>query len=165
MLNWYAIYVKSHHEFVARDELLRKRMETFLPAVRKLQQWKDRRRQVDFPIFPGYLFVRVRPAPEDFLAVVRTRGVINILSAQAGHPTPVTPEEIASLRLLVESGENLDVYPHLKEGTRVRVKRGPLKGAEGILTRKDTSYTFLINIELLGRSIGVKIYADDIEEA
>lgn len=163
-MNWYALYVKSNHEFVAHEELLKKRIESFLPAVKKLRQWKDRRKWVDFPIFPGYLFIHVRPSPEDFLSVLKTRGVINLISAQPGYPTPVAEEEISSLKLLVDSGTDFDVYPHLREGARVRVRKGPLQGAEGVLAKKDTQYTFLVNVELLGRSIGVKMYADDIEE-
>ena len=165
MLNWYAIYVKSNHEFIAHDELSRKKIEAFLPTVRKQRQWKDRKKWIDIPIFPGYLFIHVQPSPEDYLNVLRTRGVINLLAAQPGCPTPVSPEEIISLKLVVESGTNVDIYPHLKEGTRVRVRRGPLQGAEGTLEKKDDQYLFLVNIELLGRSIGVRIYADDIEEA
>jgi transcription antitermination factor NusG len=57
----------------------------------------------------------------------------------------------------------LNVFPNLKEGAKVRVKRGPLAGAEGTLTTKNEQYMFLVTIELLGRSIGVTIYADDIE--
>ncbi len=164
MMNWYALYVKSNHEFVTHAELSKKRIETFLPTVRKLRQWKDRRKWVDFPIFPGYLFIQVHPSPEYFLDVLKTRGAISLISAQPGCPTPVATEEIGSLRILVQSGTDFDVYPHLKEGTRVRVRRGPLEGAEGVLVRKDAQYTFLVNVELLGRSIGVRIYADDLEE-
>ncbi len=164
-MNWYAAYVRSNHEFVARDEFQRKRIENFLPTVRKLRQWKDRKKNIEFPIFPGYVFIHVNPSSEDFLSVVKTRGVINLVSARPGTPTPVVDDEIDSLKLLVESGRNVDVYPHLKEGSRVRVRRGPLKGAAGTLEKKDGQYTFLVNIELLGRSIGVKIYAEDLEEA
>jgi transcription antitermination factor NusG len=165
MMNWYALYVKSNHEFVAHDELSRKRVESFLPTARKMRQWKDRRKWIDFPIFPGYIFVRLDPSPEDFLNVLRTRGAIRLLSEQPGYPSPVEAEEIVSLKLVVGSGEPMDIYPHLKEGERVRVRKGPLQGAEGVLLKKEDHYTFLVNIELLGRSIGVKIYADDLEEA
>ncbi len=163
-MNWYALYVKSNHEFVTCGELSKKHIETFLPTVRKLRQWKDRRKWVDFPIFPGYLFIHLNPSPEYFLDALKTRGAINIISAQPGCPTPIAAEEIGSLRILVQSGNDFDVYPNLKEGTRVRVRRGPLEGAEGVLVKKDSQYTFLVNVELLGRSIGVKIYADDLEE-
>ena len=163
MLDWYALYVKSRHEFVTHSELTKKEVESFLPVVKRLRQWRDRKRLIDFPLFPGYLFVHIRSCPEGFLAVLKTIGAVTLLSAERGHPTPVSPEEIQALRLMVESGSDFDVYPHLKEGSRVRVIRGPLTGAEGTIERKNDQYQFLVNIELLQRSIGVKIYADDIE--
>jgi transcription antitermination factor NusG len=163
MKNWYVLYVKSRHEFVTNNELIKKDIETFLPAVKRLRQWKDRKRWIDFPLFPGYLFINIQPWPESFLSVLKTRGAINLLSTEPGHPTSVSSDEISSLQLLIESGRDIDIYPELKEGTRVRVKRGPLQGAEGTLEKRQDQYMLLINIELLGRCIGVKMYADDIE--
>jgi len=84
---------------------------------------------------------------------------------ESSAPTPVDPEEIASLRLLISSGKNIEIYPHLKEGTRVRIKNGPLQNAEGVLSKKDNDYLFSVNVELLGRSVAVKISAQDIESA
>jgi len=163
MKNWYALYVKSRHEFVANSELHKKDIETFLPSVKRLRQWKDRKKWVDFPLFPGYIFINIEPRPESIVSVLKTRGAINLLSAKPGHPSPVSYEEICSLQLMIESGRDIDIYPELKEGTRVRVKRGPLQGAEGTLEKRQDQYMFLVNIELLGRSIGVKLYADDVE--
>jgi transcription antitermination factor NusG len=165
MNNWYAVYVKSRHEFVARGELMKKGIETFLPATRRLSQWKDRNKMIEFPLFPSYLFVCVPPQPDAFLDVLKTRGAVRLISLEPGNPTPVCDEEISSLRLLLDSGEEFDIYPNLKKGDRVRVRRGPLTGAEGTLEVKNDQCRFLINVELLGRSIGVNIYADDIEAA
>jgi len=163
MKNWYALYVKSRHEFVANNELIKKDITTFLPSVKRLREWKDRKKWVDFPLFPGYLFIYIQPHPESFLSVLKTRGAVNLLSAEPGYPTPVSADEINSLQVLIGSGRDIDIYPHLKEGTRVRVKNGPLQGAEGTLERKEDQYMFLVNVDLLGRSIGVRMYADDIE--
>jgi transcription termination/antitermination protein NusG len=160
---WYALYVKSRQEFITHGGLLRKGIETYLPSIKRMQQWKDRKKCIEFPLFPGYLFVCVDPTPEEFFKVLRTRGAVKFVSLEKGSPTPVSPEEIDSLRMLIESGENFDIYPYLQEGMRVLVKRGPLKGAQGILEGKKDQYTFLVGVELLGRSIGVKICADDIE--
>ena len=164
-INWYAIYTKPRHEFVVHGELQKKGIESFLPSFKRLQQWKDRKKFVEFPLFPGYLFVHVQHDSSAFLNVLKTRGVVTFISSTPGNPSTVAVEEIQSLKLLLESGEELDVYPNLKEGELIRVKRGPLKGAEGILTRKDEQYLFLVNIHLLGRSVGVKIYADELEAA
>jgi transcription termination/antitermination protein NusG len=163
MKNWYALYVKSRHEYVTKNELVKKDVETFLPSVRKLRQWKDRKKWIDFPLFPGYRFIHISPRPESIVNVLKTRGAINLLSAAPGQPTPVMQEEISSLQLMVGSGKEIDIYPHLKEGTKVRVKRGPLRGAEGTLEKRQDEYMFVVNIEMLGRSVGVRMYADDIE--
>jgi len=164
-MEWFALYVKSRHEFVTNGELQKKGIETFLPSVKKYRQWKDRRRLVDFPLFPGYLFVYIYPNQEKFINVLKTRGAVTLVSLESGRPTPVAPEEITSLRRLIGSGEELDIYHHLKEGTWVRVRRGPLTGAEGVLEKKEEHYMFLVNIKLLGKSVGVVIHADDIENA
>ncbi len=163
--NWYALYVKSRHEFIAESELRRKEINTFLPFVKIVRQWKDRKKLLDFPIFPGYLFVSVYARPEEYLNVLKTRGAVRLLSTKAGFPTPVSPDEINSLKLIIESGQSVDIYPHLSEGMPVRVRRGPLTGAAGLIVKKLDQYIFVVNVEMLGRSVGVKIYADDIESA
>ncbi len=160
---WYAVHVKSRHEFVALNELKEKNIEAFLPSAKRVSQWKDRKKVVEYPLFPGYLFARISPGPEEFLAVLRTRGVVTFISLEPGKPTPIVSEEITSLRLLVESGSEIDVYPHLKQGTRVRIKCGPLKNAEGILSKKENEYLFQVNVELLGRSVAIRMAAQEIE--
>jgi transcriptional antiterminator NusG len=163
--NWYAVYVKSRHEFVAFNELQHKRIEAFLPMIKRISQWKDRRKLIEYPLFPGYVFVKVPSYPGAFLEVLKTRGVVAFIALEPGKPTPAAHEEIASLKLLIESGNDIDIYPHLKEGTRVRVKNGPLRNAEGVLTRRENEYLFVVNIEILGRSLAVKISVHDIESA
>lgn len=163
MKNWYALYVKSRHEFVTQGELVRKGVNTFLPTVKKLRQWKDRKKCVELPLFPGYLFVYMQPFAEGFISVLRTRGAVNLLTAEPGVPSPVPDEEINSLMILLASGQEIDIYPELRAGTRVRVKKGPLQGAVGTLENREGQYKFLVNIDMLGRSVGVMIDADDIE--
>ncbi len=163
VLNWYAVHVKSRHEFVAEDELGRKGLEAFLPAVTKLRQWKDRKKEVRFALFPGYLFVHIAPERELYHEVLKTRGVSAFICLEKGYPTPVQAEEVASLRSVIESGRELDIYPHLREGARVRMKKGALRDAVGVLIKKDESRLFVVNIDILGRSVGVSVYAEDIE--
>ena len=163
--NWYALHVKSRHEVTVESELRRKEVDIFLPSVRTARQWKDRKKFVDFPLFPGYLFVFIHARPEEYLNVLRTRGVVRLVSSEAGCPAQVSSEEIDSLRLIIESGQSVDIYTHLSEGTPVRVRRGPLTGAAGLIVKRLDQYIFVVNVDILGRSVGVNIYADDIESA
>ncbi|MDQ7788363.1 MAG: UpxY family transcription antiterminator [Thermodesulfovibrionales bacterium] len=164
-MQWFALYVKSRHEFITNNELRKKQVVTFLPSFKLWRQWKDRRKLIDFPLFPGYLFVHIHPHSEAYLNVLKTRGAVTFVSLEQKYPAPVSPDEIDTLKILLDSGKEVDVYPHLKEGTKIRIKRGPLKGAEGIFLNKEQDMKFLVNINLLGRSVGLKIYADEIEDA
>jgi len=163
--NWFALSVRSRHEFVVHDALRQKGYETFLPSVRRVRQWKDRKTAVEFPLFPGYLFVAVRPHAEDFLKVSTIRGSVTLISLVPGHPTPIPSGEIESLKIVLKSGSDFDVYPQFSEGVRVRIKKGPLAGAEGILAKKEEQQVFMVSVELLGRSVGVRIAAQDLETA
>jgi transcription antitermination factor NusG len=164
-LKYYAVYTKSRHEYVAHKELVAKGIEAYLPSIKRMRRWKDRRKLVEFPLFPGYLFVRIPSNNEQYLNVLKIRGVVAFICLEVGIPASVPPEEMTALKLMVDSGKELNVYPNLKEGMRVWVARGPLVTAEGILVKREDNYHFVVNIKLLGRSIGVRINAEDVEEA
>jgi transcriptional antiterminator NusG len=162
--NWYALWVRSRCEFMTAGELARKGIEHYLPSVPKTRQWKDRKKKVDFPLFPGYLFVHVPRRADAFLQTVKTRGAVSFVSLEPGLPTPVAEEEISSLKILMESGATFDIYPGLQAGTAVRIKRGPLCGAVGVFTHRADEQHFAVNVDILGRSVGLKISADDVEQ-
>jgi len=162
--NWYALLVRSRHEFVTCEQLKKRGVEVFLPLISKVRRWSDRNKCVMFPLFPGYIFVHVRPSAEIFLNIVKTHGTVSFITEEPGRPAKVDPQEIQSLQLMLKAGSNIDIYPHLCEGARVYIKKGPLKGAEGILAKKDDQHMFLVNIDILGRSIGMRISADDLEQ-
>ncbi len=163
--NWYALWVRSRQEFVTDAELGRKGIEHFLPTVTKVRAWKDRNKSVVFPLFPGYLFVRVPSRSDAFLQVVQTRGAVTLVALVPGFPTPVSPEEIISLKSMLGSGSPVELYPDLQTGAAVRGKRGPLCGAVGMLSRRNDQHRFTVNIELLGRSVSTSILAEDVEQA
>ena len=115
------------------------------------------------PLFSGYLFANINADSQEYYNTLKTHGVVSILSLKSGRPTPVNSDEINSLRILVDSGEELDIYPGIKEGTKVIVKRGLFRGAKGTLTKKESHYVFRVDIVLLGKSVGVNVLADDVE--
>lgn len=164
-LNWYCIYVKSRHEFKVFERLTKAGIEAFLPAVERLRRWKDRKKLVKFPLFPGYLFVYMNKSYELMLRVLKTPGVVNFLKNPSGEPEPVPEEEIIPLRKAIENGKEIDPYPYLKEGHRIRIKSGPLAGATGILKKKEKQHYLILSIHMLQRSISVKIDASEAELA
>jgi transcription termination/antitermination protein NusG len=160
--NWYALFVRSRHEFVASDQLQKRGVEVLLPSLTKMRRWSDRGKAVRFPLFPGYIFVYIQPNAETMLNVVRTSGTVSFVCHEPGHPVPVDPQEIQTLKRMLDAGDHLDTYPHLCVGERVTVMRGPLTGVEGLLMKKDDQHLFLVNINILGRSVGMRINPDDL---
>jgi len=101
--HWYAVYVRSRHEFKIFNRLTESGIETFLPVVERLSRWKDRKKLVSFPLFAGYLFVHISKDYNDILSVLKTHGVVRFLGIVPGEPEPVPDEQIAYLKKLVES--------------------------------------------------------------
>ena len=160
---WYAVYVRSRHEFKVREEFLKSRIENFLPAVDRLRRWKDRKKLVTFPLFPGYLFVHIPGSRDAVLSVLKTKGVVRFLGRTAGAPEPVPDMQVESLKTLVASGRDIEVYPYLHEGERVRIKWGPLAGIEGILKEKRGQHLLVLSIDILQQGASVRVDAADVE--
>jgi len=156
---WYALYTCSRHEKRVAAQLVQNRFECFLPVYQSLRRWKDRRVKVDFPLFPGYLFVNI--PWHDRIRVLQVHGVVRLVGM--GRPEPIPDEQIQALRDGIDQRLKVEPYPFLRIGRRVRVKRGPLLGAEGFLVRKRDNFRLVLSLELIGRSVALEIDATDIE--
>jgi transcription antitermination factor NusG len=156
---WFAIWTRSRHEQVVREQLERKGLETFLPTILKWSRWKDRKKQIEWPLFPGYCFAKF-PAV-DRLPVLKCTGVVNIVSFD-GEPAPIPDSEIVAIRTLVESELAYDPCPLIHEGDMVEVTHGPLKGVVGRLVRKGSHARLVLSVELIGQGVSVEVDAADV---
>lgn len=156
---WFAIWTRSRHEQVVRQQLEQKGIEVFLPTVVRWSRWKDRKKQVAWPLFPGYCFARF-PASER-VAVLSCAGAAGIVSFD-GAPAPIPDAELAAIRRLVESDLQFDPCPLINEGDRVEVIYGPLRGAVGRLTRKGAHARLVLAVDLIGQGASVEVDAADV---
>ena len=163
-LKWYAIHVRSRHEFQIFDRLKLKGIEAFLPTVEKLRKWKDRKKLVTFPLFPGYLFVRITDEARNMLEVLRIKGVVNMICTLPGEPSSIPDEQITMLKKLVENSKDLDPYPYLTEGQNVRIIKGPMAGIEGILIEKLDKHFLVLSVDVLQQGVALTINAADVEK-
>lgn len=157
---WWALYTRHQHEKAVANVLSAKGFEVFLPLYESIRRWKDRRKVLDLPLFPCYVFVR--GGLNRRLQVVSTPGVQMILTH--GEHVAVIPEnEIQVIRRSVEGSFRVEPYPFLRCGDQVRVIRGSLQGVEGILVRKKNQFRLVLSVEMLAKSIAVEIDAMDVE--
>jgi transcriptional antiterminator NusG len=158
-LRWYALRTKSRHEKLVRDQLDRQGIEPLLPTVKRLSQWKDRKKEIEVPLFSGYCFVRF--GQEAKLPVQQVTGVVEIVGS-GNRPEPIPDDEIDALRRLMTSVLPYDPHPYLHEGMKVEVIRGPLQGVHGILLRKEKRHRLVIGVHLIQQAAAVEINVNDV---
>ena len=151
---WFAVYVRSNFEHLVNQVLEHKGVESFLPTYRMRRCWSDRIREVDFPLFPGYLFCHIEGHERGH--ILETRGVIGIVGV-GNRPAAIAPEEIGAVRALVHSQLPLSKHPFLRVGQTVRIQHGPLAGLRGILVNMKSRCRLVVSITLLQRSIATEI--------
>lgn len=156
---WYAIKTRSRHEKRVRDQLLQRDIDTFLPVHDSWRQWKDRKKKVELPLFPGYCFARF-PLVER-LRVLNVLGVADLVSIN-GRPEPIREEEIDAIQRLVCTKLQYDPHPFLEEGMDVEVVRGPLAGVRGKLLRKDRVTRLVLAVTLVRQAAVVEIHPADV---
>jgi len=159
-VHWYAVWTRSRHEQVVREQLLQKQIETFLPTVTRWSRWKDRKKKIAWPLFPGYCFARFNP--RERLPILKCAGVVTIVSSQGGEPAAIPEHEIDGIRQLVESDLAFDPCPMIREGMLVEVVHGPLKGVIGRLLRKNDKARLVLSVDLIGQAVSVEVDAADV---
>ena len=158
-VHWYALWTRSRHEQVVREQLERKQVEAFLPTVTRWSRWKDRKKKIDWPLFPGYCFARF--SARERLPILKCAGVVNIVSFE-GEPAPIPEHEIDSIRTLIDSELAYDPCPMIREGMMVEVAHGPLKGVIGRLMRKGAHARLVLSVDLIGQAVSVEVDAADV---
>jgi transcriptional antiterminator NusG len=156
---WFAIRTRARAEKVVHQQLCKKGIESFLPTITRWSRWKDRRKEIDWPLFPGYCFASFSMA--DRLDTLKCRGVAGIVSF-GGEPAPVAELEIQSLKILVESTLRYDCAPFIREGSLVEVVHGPLTGAVGRLIRKGKRARLVLSVNLICQGASVEVDAADV---
>jgi len=151
---WYAVQVRTTHEKRIAQMLEQKGYEYFLPLYRVRRRWSDRIKEMEQPLFPGYLFCRFAPSAR--VGLLKTDGVARVVGI-GSVPMPIDEIEIQAIQQAVGSG--LDVRPHafLSEGQRVRIEGGPFEGIEGRIVEIRKRHRLVLAISLLRRAISMEI--------
>lgn len=158
--HWYAAYTCANHEKRVAGQLEARDVEHFLPLYSSMRRWKDRRVNLELPLFPGYVFVRL--ALCERLRVVQIPGVVRLVGSN-GQPTSIDGDEMWALQRGLEGGRLAEPWRYLTVGCRVRIKSGPLLGLEGALIRKKAIYRFVLSLHLIQRAVAVEVNAADLE--
>jgi transcription antitermination factor NusG len=156
---WYAAYTRSHHEKCVAKQMQTRTVEHFLPLYETVRNWKDRRKRMELPLFPGYIFVRI--ALQERLRVLVVPGVVRLVGFD-NHPAALPDHEIEALRNVLVRGLRSEPHPYLTVGRKVRIARGALAGMEGVLVRKKGLVRLVLSIDLIRQSAMIEVDSADV---
>jgi transcription antitermination factor NusG len=160
--HWYAAYTCANHEKRVANEIEARGVEHCLPVYSSVRRWKDRRVNLELPLFPGYVFVRL--ALRDRLRVLQVPSVVRLVGFN-GWPAALPDEEMEILRMGLSGRLRAEPHPFLTVGRRVRIISGPLAGLEGVLKRKKNSLRVVVSLGLIQRSVAVDVDIADVAPA
>jgi transcription termination/antitermination protein NusG len=161
-LSWYALQTRPRFEKKVTTELQEKGVEAFLPAQTSLRQWSDRRRMIERPLFPGYVFVKSAATLDARVTILRTNGVSSFVGVR-GIGTPIPNEEIIAIRKVLEEKIPFSLHPFLRVGQSVRIRGGGLDGVKGVLAGIRGDQSLIISVELIQRSIAMRVSGYQVE--
>jgi transcription antitermination factor NusG len=159
---WYAVHTMARHEKRVAAQFEEKRVCTFLPLLHQVHRWSDRRSVVEIPMFSCYAFVRMVRTAEERLKILRTPGVLGFVGSER-QGTSIPDEQIESIRRAISEKVPCLPHPFISAGKRVRIRGGSLDGVEGILMRQGGDHSLVLSVELLRRSIWIRVEGYDIE--
>jgi len=151
---WYAIYTRSRYEKKVSMELEERGLEHFLPLVPQLRYWKDRKKIVNMPIFPGYVFVNINISEK--IRVLRANGVVRFIEFN-GSPSPIPDAQIEDVRQLLKYPDRVETASYFNCGDPVEITAGPFSGIRGKIIHSRGKQRLLVGIEIIHQAISVEI--------
>jgi len=158
--HWYAAYLHPRREKSVARQMQERGLHWFLPLYRSVRRWKDRRKEIELVLFPGYVFIY--SALQDRLRVLQLPGVVRFVSF-GGQPASLPDREVETLRAGLKENIYAEPHPYLTAGRRVQVIRGPFLGTHGILIRRKDKFRVVISLALITRAVSVEVDASDVQ--
>jgi transcription termination/antitermination protein NusG len=158
--SWYAVYTCARHEKRVKQQLDLRQIRCALPLYRAVHRWKDRRKELDLPLFPSYIFVNL--ALTNRVRVLEIPGVVSFVCSQ-GKPVVLPRHEVGPFLADHGAGRGIEPHPFVQVGRQVPLRNGPLAGLEGTLLRWKEGLRLVVSIDMLMRSVAVEVSAEDVE--
>ena len=163
---WHVLWTRSNCEQGVHDQLAGQGFEVFLPTVESWTRRGGVRRRARLPLFQGYLFLRHAIDKTSYVQVCKARGLVRILGERWDQLATAPETEVTAIRRVIGSGLPVMPHPYMREGQRVRIRRGLLQDVEGLVIRSTPKTGLLVvSVQLLQRSVAVHLDCTALEAA
>lgn len=157
---WYACYTMARREKKIHARLQEQGVESFLPVSPRVSQWHDRRKTIEWPLFPSYVFVRCQP--RELSGIVALPGITDVVRF-GRHPAVVPEMEIQNIALFAAALREHRLEPpacRFTEGQKVKILGGPFAGVTGIVVEARGGRRVVVGMPTLGMGFEVQVAAE-----
>jgi transcription antitermination factor NusG len=153
--NWYALYTKPRHEFKAKLQLHQLEIENYLPTIKVVKKWSDRKKKIEEPLFRGYIFVFVNE--RERLLSLNQSTIIKTICFE-GKPCIIPQWQIENLQKMLEKNPQVFISDKIEVGAKVKITEGPFSDIIGVVTEYKPGEKYLgVTIDMLYRTVLVRL--------
>ncbi len=158
---WYAVYTRPRFEKQVMKSLLDQSIECYLPLIKTMRQWSDRKKMVEVPLFSSYVFVYIDRKFYD--QVLQIHGAVKYITFE-GRAATIPSDQIDKLKIIVDSNEKVETtWETRRKGDSVVVTAGSLKGLKGELISQGDRKKVLVRIQGIDQNLTVEVHSSLIE--
>ncbi|MFA3783736.1 UpxY family transcription antiterminator [Melioribacteraceae bacterium 4301-Me] len=158
--NWFVLYTKPRQEFKAAAQLEQHKIEHYLPTIKKIKQWSDRKKKIIEPIFRGYIFIY--STEKERLISLEQPSIVKSVMFE-GKPAIIHQTEIENIKKMLSETNDIVVVNRIEKGSKVKVVAGPFQGVSGVVILNSHNQQILsVSIEMMNRSIRVTLPYDSV---
>lgn len=156
---WFALYTKPRHEFKAEEQLNKLSVENYLPKILVKRKWKDRKKNVELPLFPGYIFIHSTEIERRYSLALDS--IVKTICFN-GKPAEIPDYEIENIKIMLNSKAEVYIKNDFRKGNSVKIIEGPFSGVMGTVVNENSEDWLYVTIEILHRSVSVKLTKDSV---
>lgn len=157
---WYALYTRSRWEKRCAELIKANGYQVYLPLIKTLRQWSDRKKKVEIPLISGYVFVNI--SESEYYKILETPGIVCYVTFE-GKAAPIRSSQIEAIKMAIDGGLKMEhTNKYLSPGQKVKIISGPMKNMEGEYEETVNKSNFIINLNNIGFSLKVEINALDV---
>lgn len=160
--DWYALVTRPRAEKKVAERIS-SQWHTFLPLQTQWKLWSDRKKKVQLPLIPSFIFVKT--TEKELFTIVKDVGIVRVLCF-LGKPAIVREEEIEILKLLIANEANVQIIApiQLEEGEEVEIIYGAFAGLRATYMGNQGKYKVIINLETISTYFQVEVAANSIKK-
>ena len=162
---WHVIYVNPNSEKKVYERLKDISIESFMPEIKTIRKWSDRKKTILKPLFPSYVFVNIN-SPLEFYKALSVYGACEYIRFGEEYAR-VREKEINQIKLLVGDKNILDIETNValpKIGEIKKITYGPLDGLDCEIIRVDNQNKIIVRIDSLHQNIMATISLNSFEK-